>query len=262
MKSIFASVVLCVASASAYASDVQLPQRASSAEGFVPAGWRLHAQASGDLDGDGRADLALVIQNTDPANIHHNTNGLGAPSWDENPRVLIVALADGNGFRRVAQASGFVPSVTNPVMDDPFAQDGIVASGMAIKDRVLSMQFGFWASAGTWSMFTKQWKLRWQVQRGCHRQCTPAMYLIGFDYSHLHRGSGGMREVSVNYLNSRTGQCDSSIEEDHCRMRAGPPVNTRTLLRLDQLGDGLSGDIPGIPAWFLDQATAPEPEPE
>jgi hypothetical protein len=46
-----------------------LPAEAATARGFVPKGWRIEARAGGDLDGDGRADLALVLRSRNPANV-------------------------------------------------------------------------------------------------------------------------------------------------------------------------------------------------
>ena len=46
-----------------------LPASATSAAGFVPAGWRIEQQLSGDLNGDRRDDLVLVLRQQDPRNI-------------------------------------------------------------------------------------------------------------------------------------------------------------------------------------------------
>src|ERR1700740_2772731 len=42
-----------------------LARHASTAEGFVPAGWRLESEKSGDLNGDGRVDIVLVLRGND-----------------------------------------------------------------------------------------------------------------------------------------------------------------------------------------------------
>src|SRR5688572_4327878 len=73
-----------------------LPRQAASAEGFVPAGWALESQVSGDLNGDGIADLALVLHEQNPANsVSHDA--LGEKPLDTNPRILAVAFGDPSG---------------------------------------------------------------------------------------------------------------------------------------------------------------------
>src|SRR5262245_18638321 len=68
-----------------------LPQRAASADGFVPAGWKLETQVSGDLNRDGIADLVLVLRENNPKNVIEHEN-LGENPLDTNPRILAIAF--------------------------------------------------------------------------------------------------------------------------------------------------------------------------
>ncbi|MGO4610652.1 hypothetical protein AB4142_30435, partial [Variovorax sp. 2RAF20] len=69
-----------------------VPAHAATAEGFVPAGWTLEYRIEGDLDQDGRADLALVLRQQDPRNIIEH-DGFGPSPYDSNPRILAIAFA-------------------------------------------------------------------------------------------------------------------------------------------------------------------------
>ena len=83
--------VLLFAAAGAAAAAVEpspvfepwkLPARVADAGDFVPAGVRQESVLSGDFDGDGREDRAMVLR-------------------DDERRGLLVALGDGDGFRRI-----------------------------------------------------------------------------------------------------------------------------------------------------------------
>ena len=90
-----------------------LPPTAAAAEGFAPAGWTVESRQEGDLNADGRADLALVLRGQDPGLILANTQGLGEPSIDSNPRIIVVAFAQAAGGYRLAMSNHtLVPRVS------------------------------------------------------------------------------------------------------------------------------------------------------
>src|SRR5688500_7334278 len=79
-----------------------LPAEAANAEGFVPSGWKIENQAEGDVDGDSRADLALVLRSQDPANVLPVE--MCGDKLDTNPSMLAVLLAKpGGGYRRAVE---------------------------------------------------------------------------------------------------------------------------------------------------------------
>lgn len=88
-----------------------VPLEASRIEEFAPRGWKIHLQASGDLNGDGRPDVALIL---------FDKSLDDAPQMSsENPQPsLVIALAteDGRWHRAainskliVSDDSGFAP---------------------------------------------------------------------------------------------------------------------------------------------------------
>src|SRR5882724_2087426 len=70
----------------------KLAIHAVSPDDFIPKGWNLESMKKGDLNGDGRIDIALVLHQNDPRNVIHNKVGLGVNQYDTNPRILAVAL--------------------------------------------------------------------------------------------------------------------------------------------------------------------------
>lgn len=80
-----------------------IPHHADRATGFVPKNWTLIDHESGDLNGDGKTDLVILIRMTDRKNLvplPYSTNG---EIFDTNPYMLVVAFAEPeSGFRLAA----------------------------------------------------------------------------------------------------------------------------------------------------------------
>ena len=207
-----------------------LPRQAAAAEGFVPPGWRLEAQAKGDLDGDGKADLAFVLHDTDPKNVVANPDGLGVDPLDTNPRILAVAFARAAGYELALENHALIPRRTDPVLDDPF--DSVAASGLEVARGTLRLRLGVFASAGSWSMSTIATTFRWQNGR---------FELIGYDRTETNRGSGEIEGLSINYLTRRAKRSQGTIESDAEKTR-WETLPRGPLLSLDEVGDGLEFD--------------------
>ncbi|WBV43071.1 hypothetical protein [Pseudoroseomonas cervicalis] len=205
-----------------------LPPTASSAEGFVPPGWRLEASAQGDLDEDGRPDLAMVLRAQDPANILDNP-GLGEPRLDTNPRLLAIAFGTPDGYRLALQDASLIPRRTDPRFEDPFE-----AETLRIARFTLRLGLGLWANAGSWGAERRDFTFRWQ---------NGGFELIGFDLTETNRASGESRALSVN------------LSTSHAIIREGDPVRERRVVlhqrplpRLGAVGSGLNYD-PAVPGW-------------
>src|SRR5690606_18464309 len=114
-----------VLSAAAHAQDPlpppvgwpEVPERGASAADFAPAGWRVEHAIDGRLDGDDRADLLILLRMDDPANVLAH-DGMGVSPFDSNPRMLVLALADGEGYRRVLADHRLIPRPYSPTADD------------------------------------------------------------------------------------------------------------------------------------------------
>lgn len=207
------------------ASPPAIPLTAVDTVGFVPAGWTLHAQAHGDLNRDGRDDLALVLQGTSPDRIIRNDDGLGVPEYDTNPRILVVAFGEAGGFRRVLRQDDFIAIREEPTMDDPFAADGLM-----IARGTLRADFHVWYSAGSWGTSEMTYTFRYQ-----HRN----FKLIGYDRSDIMRNTGKVETISANFSTGKAELCTGMIDGDGCDTRKTVVLPKAALLELSELGDAL-----------------------
>jgi hypothetical protein len=207
-----------------------LPARGATAAGFVPTGWRIDRRAEGDLDGDGRADLALVLRDTDRRNVIANS-GFGERRFDTNPRLLMILLAvrDGRGYRLALTNHSLIARRDNPSQMDPFAPG---ESKMRIVRRTLKIQLQRFMSAGGADAGPTSFTFRWQGD---------TLRLIGFEMSNVQRMTGETSSVSIDYLTRRMRLGSGRIEDDADRVRwkTLPP---RPLLTIDAVGDALEFD--------------------
>ncbi|MET1111923.1 MAG: hypothetical protein ABWX67_10400 [Allosphingosinicella sp.] len=219
----------------AAAQDVAIPPSihpelsilAGSIEGFVPPGWRLEARADGELNGDGKPDAAVVLRESNPANVLADT--MCEERFDTNPRILLVLFAEpGGGYRMVAKSHELIPRRENPCEVDPFSDPGQIA----IKAGTLRLDLERMMSAGGWDAGTAGFKWRWR---------DGAVRLIGFDYSNVKRNTGDETLVSVNYLTGLAKISTGNIGTDREKVRWATLRNRRAPT-LDGIGDGLMFD--------------------
>jgi hypothetical protein len=205
----------------------QLPQSAPAARGFVPAGWRLEATASGDLDRDGRSDLAMVLRMNDAANVLRN-DGLCGETLDTNPRILAVALAQaGGGYRLGVQDQELIPRRDNPCASDWFAPEHL-----SIERGTVSVSLERFMSAGGWDMGTTSFTFRWEDDN---------LRLIGYDFSNMKRNTGDFSGVSINYLTGRAKLTRGRMDSDRETVR-WVTLHSRRPLTIWSVGDGLAFD--------------------
>jgi len=161
---------------------------------WVPPGWGLIASARGDLDGDGRADTALVLQKQDASRVRP-VDGPGGPQVDLNERRLQVLLArPGGGYRAVFTSDKTLPpegDEDNPCVVDPFLE-----RHLRIRHGLLVLRFDHWASCGSWGRSSSQWKFRFDPAR-------PGLRVIGYDATQSTRNAPGMNRLSVDLLQGR-----------------------------------------------------------
>jgi hypothetical protein len=102
---------------------------------FLSARWGLKDSVSGDLNGDGRPDMAVVLEYADTVTELR-------PDSIENtgkPRILLVLLRDsvGNGYRVAVQNNTFL------LRDGEGGMAGDPYAGIGISDGVLEVYFQF-----------------------------------------------------------------------------------------------------------------------
>ncbi len=208
-----------------------LPAAAATAQGFVPKGWRVETQAAGDLDGDSRADLALVLRAENPANVIGET--MCAERFDTNPRILALLLAKPEGgYRLAVENHALIPRRENPCEVDPFSDSGQIA----IERGTLRIDLERMMSAGGWDAGSATFKWRWRDN---------SLRLIGFDYSNVKRNTGALTLISVNYLTGRAKISTGNIGTDREKVRWRTLRNKRAPT-LGEIGDGLMFDPEGL----------------
>lgn len=172
-----------------------LAARANDAAGFVPPGWTLLSRRRGDLNGDGAADLALLLRMNDPANVVSVGFGDVRRPFDTNPHLLLVAFAERGGYRRAAVSRGLFPRPRVPATGD-------VPPG----EETIRLERG---SLVVWFEHLRGWssyRFRWR---------DGAMRLVGYDDSGVTAGCA--QTLSINYLTGRARLTAGPISSDEQR---------------------------------------------
>ena len=215
-----------------------LPDRAAGAAGFVPAGWLLEASASGDIDRDGRSDLAMVLRMNDPANvIPGGTEGFCGDTLDTNPRIVAVALAEAaGGYRLGTSDNELMPRRDNPCALDWFGapEQKHRARGDPHRSRALHERGRLGHGA---TSFTFRWE-------------DAGLRLIGYDFSNVRRNTGDVTGISINYLTGRAKLTRGRMGEDRETVR-WVALHNRGPITIDWIGNGLEYDperlVSGLP---------------
>ncbi|TDQ08291.1 hypothetical protein ATK78_2800 [Pedobacter metabolipauper] len=168
-----------------------IPKTGPSMESFIPKGWKVIMQRAGDLNKDGLADEAMVIQNTDLKNIIANEEGrMGGDTLDINPRMLIVLFkTSGGSYALAAKNVAFIPEQNDnerPCLLDPLLE----SDGITINKGLLKIQYKDFYSCGAWEVYVADYTFRYQNQK---------FELIGYDDYSMHRASGEEFSSSTNF---------------------------------------------------------------
>ncbi len=202
-----------------------LPKSGASAEAFVPKGWEIEKKLSGDLNGDVREDLVLVLHDRDPKNVVVGLT-FGDEPYDTNPRILAAAFANEDGTYKLAMENhSLIARPTNPGQEDPLAEGDVrIERGSLIVDLALFMSAGGWDAGHSIFRFRHEKK---------------GFRLIGFDRMNVHRGSGDMTELSVNYLTGKVILKSGNIESDVMKETA-KRLKKKPVITIADIDDGLS----------------------
>ena len=209
----------------------RLPTAGRRAEDFAPRGWQVQVQASGDLNGDGRPDLAFVLHEADPKLVLHS-DGFGTDNLDTNPRVLGIAFAQPDGsYRLAAQNATLIPRWTESNMDDYFGEDG----SLTIARGAFSVGLHYFANMGGWDAGSTTLTFRWQNGQ---------FELIGYENDNLKRNSGEETKTSINYSTGvKLVSTDFMNDDGNGRTHAGTrhtKLPAKPLRTLDKVGNGLA----------------------
>jgi hypothetical protein len=177
-----------------------LPAAGADVAAFVPKGWTKVQEVSGDLNGDGHADRALVLglsprDNGTPGSI------LSGDCY-ETPSIIVVLHAAGNGFRKAAVNDRLYPR------DCEISQPSLsISKGVLIANH--------------------NWRDGWAVDTTFRFRAGPdgRLRLIGYDFENYSRMSIIQgRKTSENYLTGeriRSAKSESSAYRIVKRERIG-----------------------------------------
>jgi hypothetical protein len=213
------------------ASYPALVKHAQSVEGFLPWEWRIELKVSGDLNGDGRDDVVLVLRAIDDRNVIDMRGQGGPESFDTNPRILMVAFANAaGGYDLALENHTLIARTTEPSAQDPLDPNGVQEGGVAIKKGTLQVTLGYFG--GNMGHLTHTF--RFQGGR---------FALIGFDSVDVERSKGTIRQVSVNYATRRMERSIGKISDDINKVTR-TTLPAKPLLTMEQVGDGLQFNPP------------------
>jgi len=198
MKLVLLLFILIIIKTNSFAQQKApfIPGNGSALKLFVPNGWKMILQITGDLNKDGVADIVMVIENTDPKNLITN-DGLGQRKLNLNPRILLVIFKiNANNYHLAAANFGFIPSENDgesTCLADPLMQEG----GISIQNGLLKISYQYWSSCGSWYVTNKDYTFRFQSQK---------FELIGYDDYNLHRSSGEKSSTSINFSTKKMSE--------------------------------------------------------
>lgn len=239
MRRLFLSGLLLTISAlpAAAAPTTDVPASAAAAEDFAPPGWTLERQAAGDLNRDGRPDLAMIFLDPDPAHLQPQGRDAFEMLGAGNPRILAIAFArPGGGYRLAVAEAAFLPRRRSP--------NGLSEGYMLFGDGSLEIDRGRLRIYFEYTRAHTSFLLRWQ--EGAFR-------LIGYDSAGV--AGGCLHQLSVNYLSRRAKlkAAWTDRDEDLVRWSKLPAAPLPTLA---EIGEGEAHDPFGLLSGF--PLTCPE----
>ncbi|HEX8150339.1 MAG TPA: hypothetical protein VF591_24360 [Pyrinomonadaceae bacterium] len=175
---VFVALLLCAGAARAQGAPAfdaaRVPAEGGGEKEFVPGGWEVGGRAEGDLDGDGRADLALRLV---PGG--YDSSGVGAAP--ESQALLILLSSEGGRLRRAGLATKLLVNTAPQYIFDLKIKNGVL---------VVNQNYGMTDVADLTHRF------RYDAAAG-------RLLLIGKDVFSYHRPQGPRwpaSKVSENYL--------------------------------------------------------------
>ncbi|MGV3526893.1 MAG: hypothetical protein ACO1RX_21930 [Candidatus Sericytochromatia bacterium] len=192
-----------------------IPATGATAQAFVPKGWQIEAQASGDLNQDGQADLALtLIEVPQPDQ---------AEEMQSRARALVVLFKQAKAYKRAAVANKLLQCTAcggafygaMPAPAEVRIEKGVIIVEEEYGSReVTHLRFRFWLD-----------------------QKSQRFVLIGSDIANHDRMTGVVVEDSRNYLTGKSIVTTSTYTEnsDVTAVQTRNGTASRQLLPLEQI---------------------------
>lgn len=208
-----------------------VPNAGKSAAAFAPVGWRVETQVSGDLNGDGAADLAFVLLGPGDVDPGRPPREGSAVPREPNPRMLAVAFARPAGGYEVALLNReFLPSRTPP--------NGLSQGFMLFEDGSLEVRGGGLQVNFEYTRGHRSYTFRWQDR---------AFRLIGYDSAGVEAEC--LHQLSINFVSRRARLMAVDFEQGEEQVR-WKSLSPRPLPTVQQIGNGEEFDPYGLESGF------------
>ena len=158
-------------------------QKGKTIRDFIPKNWKILHKEFGDLNGDKKDDVALVLR-ANYAKYLNKNDGLGENEFDTNPQMLLILFNIGGNFELVEQNNTFIIGREYPTYSEPLTK-------IEIKNGILQLFFEVWQSAGSWFTSNTTYKFKF---------INNEFALIGLDKSESSRNVGEVTTRSYNFL--------------------------------------------------------------
>lgn len=167
-----------------------LKKNGANAEAFLPKGWHVMTQTTGDLNKDGLADLAVLIE------ADSVVKSLKEWENDQQPRILFAAFRQPDGQYNLAVQSNESIMLANEggVFGDPF--DALEINRGSIVVRFYGGSSDRWSYVYRWRYQNKDW------------------FLIGATYTESSTHHNGYKVHDFNLLTGAAERTISKRSED------------------------------------------------
>ncbi|MCU0238735.1 MAG: hypothetical protein MUC29_04775 [Pyrinomonadaceae bacterium] len=152
----------------------------------MPKNWKILHKEFGDLNGDKKDDVVLILRANYAKYINKN-DGFGENTFDTNPQMLVILFKTTENFELIEQNNTFIISREFPTQGEPFQK-------IVIKNGVLQLFFEQWQSAGSWETSNTTYKFKF---------INDEFNLIGLDTSSSMRNAGEVTTLSYNFLTKK-----------------------------------------------------------
>lgn len=231
MKKIVTLLAISISILSHSQTEIDFIKSGASVEDIIPQNWKVLDVKYGDLNQDGIEDVVFAVQDTNPNNVEIN-NGLGMDSIDLNPRVLGIYFGTKKAlYQQQLISNNFIILRDSPTMDEPF-------DGFDISDKgILSINFHFWFSAGSWTMSNHNYKFRFQNNE---------FALIGYESEEVHRASGDTKDYSINFLSKKMKITSGNISNEEPSTVEWQNFHLEKLKTLTSIGTPFNWELNGV----------------
>lgn len=222
-----------------------LPKRGPRPQAFVPPGWAIETQLSGDINDDGVADVVLVLKKNAPQPAHKQRRTHEDLSWNTDDRLLV-------GLYKNQASQDYTLGFTNATLIPPRTLPDMTnrLSGITLRKGLLKIDINLFMAMGSWSAYDKSFKFR--PDGGCLR-------LIGIDLHEYERNRIRYTKLSANYLTGKVNVLYGIHSTSKALLAQQEQLQLRMRSKqapcIDQVGNGetflpeLTTPLPSMEAW-------------